>query len=146
VSAPKHGKFSLQSQLGLLKLLNPGGSGYIRKGRLDWFWVARPTPISREYKLRLQLARSGYPTVVVEYPNLDELAMGRAIPHVYNQKAGRLCLYLPGTGEWRPDKALSNTIIPWASLWLFFFEEWMFSGEWRGGGIHPQTEAEKKEE
>jgi hypothetical protein len=27
--------------------------------------------------------------------------------------------------------------LPWAAIWLFYFEEWLASGEWKGGGEHP---------
>jgi hypothetical protein len=30
---------------------------------------------------------------------------------------------------------LSETIIPWLSLWLTFYEMWRVTGEWDGGGI-----------
>ena len=34
---------------------------------------------------------------------------------------------------------LDQTIVPWAILWLFYFEEWLISNEWKGGGLHPET-------
>jgi hypothetical protein len=42
--------------------------------------------------------------------------------------------------EWRPQLQLSDTILPWASLWLFYFEQWLFSGKWEGGGAHPNED------
>ena len=33
---------------------------------------------------------------------------------------------------------LDQTIVPWAILWLFYFEEWLSSNEWKGGGMHPE--------
>jgi hypothetical protein len=33
---------------------------------------------------------------------------------------------------------LDQTIVPWAALWLFFFEEWLATDEWKGGGVHPE--------
>ena len=27
--------------------------------------------------------------------------------------------------------------MPWAALWLFYFEEWLGSDDWKGGGEHP---------
>jgi hypothetical protein len=27
--------------------------------------------------------------------------------------------------------------VPWTALWLFYFEEWLVSNEWKGGGEHP---------
>ena len=52
----------------------------------------------------------------------------------------RLCLYLPGTGEWTSDKPIALTIVPWTSLWLYFYEVWRATGEWLGGGIEPDVE------
>ena len=53
------------------------------------------------------------------------------------QHPPRLCLYLPGKGEWTPAMRLDQTMVPWAILWLFYFEEWLGSNEWKGGGLHP---------
>ena len=32
---------------------------------------------------------------------------------------------------------IAETIIPWASEWLLHYEIWLATGEWQGGGIHP---------
>jgi hypothetical protein len=29
---------------------------------------------------------------------------------------------------------VDNTILPWISEWLFFYELWLFTGDWLGGG------------
>jgi hypothetical protein len=34
---------------------------------------------------------------------------------------------------------IDKTIVPWCYLWLFYFEDWLATGEWKGGGIHPET-------
>jgi hypothetical protein len=44
---------------------------------------------------------------------------------------------LPKAGEWNSSRFISETIVPWTSLWLFYFEEWLLSDEWKGGGVHP---------
>lgn len=37
---------------------------------------------------------------------------------------------------------LDHTVVPWTLLWLFYFEEWLESNDWKGGGVHPKdTEA-----
>lgn len=62
------------------------------------------------------------------------------IPHNYGYKNINgyryleLCLYYPG--EWNSRMLISDTIIPWASEWLYFYEIWLLSGVWTGGGIH----------
>jgi len=33
---------------------------------------------------------------------------------------------------------IAKTIIPWTSLWLYFFGDWLITGEWNGGGEHPK--------
>jgi hypothetical protein len=50
----------------------------------------------------------------------------------------RLCLFLPGSREWNGDDPIALTILPWASLWLYFYEVWHATGEWLGGGVHPE--------
>jgi len=37
----------------------------------------------------------------------------------------------------RQVKRLDLTIIPWTHLWLIYFEEWIVSDGWKGGGKHP---------
>lgn len=32
---------------------------------------------------------------------------------------------------------IDQTVVPWTALWLFYFEDWLASGEWKGGGQHP---------
>jgi hypothetical protein len=76
----------------------------------------------------------------VERPDLVELAEGRKLPHVYQQNPARLCLYLPGTGEWQPWMRIDQMIVPWTSLWLYFFEDWLATDEWKGGGKHPDED------
>jgi hypothetical protein len=39
---------------------------------------------------------------------------------------------------------IAYTILPWTSLWLYFYELWLVTGQWMGGGKHPSPE-EKKE-
>jgi hypothetical protein len=36
--------------------------------------------------------------------------------------------------EWRSDMTLATSIIPCVSLWLYYYEVWLVTGEWEGGG------------
>ena len=94
-------------------------------------------PLSRLYMLRIDYQQGDAPDVSVVDPDLVDLAGGRKLPHVYEQRPTRLCLYLPRTEEWTATMRLDQTIVPWSLLWLFFFEEWLTSDEWKGGGEHP---------
>jgi hypothetical protein len=95
------------------------------------------------YTLQIVYPQGRTPRVVVREPDLVALADGRRLPHVYEQQPPHLCLYLPGTGEWDNSMRISETIVPWAILWLFYFEEWLESDDWKGGGIHPKVPATK---
>ena len=108
-----------------------------RSGRLTWRFVTSPTAFSRRYRVRIEYRQGAVPSVFVEEPDLVDLAGGRRLPHVYTQKPPRLCLYLPGEGQWTSAMRLDQTVVPWSILWLFYFEEWLVSNEWKGGGVHP---------
>lgn len=75
------------------------------------------------------------PKVFVLKPELEADETG-LIPHTYPEK--RLCLYHPAKHEWSQQMYVAKTIIPWASLWLVYYEFWQMTGEWLGGGEHPR--------
>lgn len=133
-SAPR---LALPLQLLMLHRHFPSGDGTLRNGQLLWRQKVQPTPISREYQLRISYADRSVPKAAIEHPCLSALAEGREIPHLYRQDPAWLCLYRPAYREWTAEQALAKTVVPWASLWLFYFEDWLISNEWRGGGEHP---------
>lgn len=120
------------------------GAGSLRTGRLLWRFPATPSPLSRQYVARIEYALGHAPKVFIEAPDLVDLAAGRRLPHVYEQSPPRLCLYLPGTQEWHPALRLDQTIVPWTSLWLFYFEDWLVTDQWSGGGMHPDPTAPRR--
>ncbi len=133
-----------QQYFGLDNSLICRGHGKLHHGNLVWEFEARPTPLCRTYRVRIKyMERKGSPEVYIVDPDPSDLAKSRRIPHVYDQKPARLCLYLPGTGQWSPDLRLVDTIVPWTYLWLFYFEDWLVSDEWKGGGEHPSPEEKR---
>jgi hypothetical protein len=112
------------------------GTGQLTAVGLVWEYTDRPTPLSREYLLRIEYRRGDVPGVFVKEPDITALAGGRDIPHVYKDPL-RLCLYLPRSGEWNGTMRIDQTLVPWALVWLFYFEEWLTSDNWKGGGVHP---------
>jgi hypothetical protein len=114
------------------------GDGDVRGGDLTWLFEASPTPLSRNYRVCIKLTQGQSPRIVIEDPNLVELAGGRKLPHVYGEAPVSLCLYHPQRREWTPADRLDLTVVPWIYLWLFFFEEWLTSDDWKGGGEHPE--------
>lgn len=116
------------------------GKGYVKKDVLSWQGVIRPLPLSREYTIRIVYRPGTRPATFIVKPSFKDLADGRVVPHLYSQKKQKLCLFMPRYREWEPYQHISETIIPWTYLWLFYFEEWLFSNEWKGGGEHPKSE------
>jgi hypothetical protein len=111
-------------------------SSYIFTGRsgLVWKGRAQPTRASEHYQLRIAYTLGHYPETTVLAPKLqcrDE----KPVPHLY--KEGTLCLFNPNKDEWNSRQKLSETVLPWACLWLYFYEIWLATGEWKGGGDHP---------
>ena len=58
-------------------------------------------------------------------------------------KKVQICLYM--NSEFNSSKYLSNTIIPWAIEWLYYYELWLTTGKWLGGGRHPENCSKKKQ-
>lgn len=116
------------------------GHGQLSRGQLTWTWQAAPSALSRIYTLHVEFKESGTPKVFVDQPDLIALAEGRRLPHVYSESPTQLCLYLPSSGEWHGSLLIANTVVPWATLWLYFFEEWLVSDDWKGGGVHPNED------
>ncbi len=146
---PRQRGLSLAQQYARLSSspLTKAGCGRLAADQLVWEVPVRPSSLGREYRLRIKQPRSGAPRVTVESPDLAELAHGRAIPHVYTQTHPvRLCLWLPGSGEWTSECSLVDTVVQWAVLWLFYFEDWLAANDWAGGGVHfgVKDEGEKK--
>lgn len=113
------------------------GCGVLRVRRFTWRYAATPLPLSRVYDIRIEFEEGGTPETFVDGPDLQMLSGGRRIPHLYRQMPPKLCLYLPKAYEWQSWMRLDQTVVPWATLWLFYFEEWLGSDDWKGGGMHP---------
>lgn len=129
-----------QQYWGLQRSALSTGVGRLRRNQLRWEFAAQPTPLARTYRVRIDYEFGDTPLVHVVHPDLVDLAGGRRLPHVYRQKPPRLCLYLPRAGEWQPHMLLVDTIVPWSILWLFYFEDWLETNEWQGGGVHPASD------
>lgn len=116
----------------------------VKRGIREYSWYGnfQPTPITDIYKVRIHYHIDDTPDVKVLFPKLERRASGESIPHLYSRN--RLCLYKPGTGQWDTRMFLAETIVPWTSLWLYYYEMWHNTGEWLGGGEHPPEKLSAK--
>ena len=94
-----------------------------------------PTPLSDFYRLKIEYKEHYYPKVYVMFPKPLQLAEGsERLPHTYDTKRQQLCLFTPHYGDWNDSMLIANTIVHWAIEWLYYYENWVYTGKWLGGG------------
>ncbi len=96
----------------------------------------QPTARSERYLVEIKYHLTKQPRIRVLKPVLIVNYSGDKIPHTYSENI--LCLYQPKYNEFTGKKYISDTIIPWTSLWLYHYEVWHITNEWNGGGEHPE--------
>jgi hypothetical protein len=126
-----------------------------REGR-GAVWEGTLAPIQKRYRVRMSYTVpsavelfsivNAQPRVQVlgpvleRHPEFDE----GPVPHVYHNRRDValpfLCLFDPYSGEWSPDDLLADTTVHWAARYLYFYEGWLVTGKWLGGGRHPTAE------
>lgn len=143
----KYKNLSIQQQYSSLQIcpLSANGSGSLNHKYFFWEFTIQPTPLSKKYLVLLVFHIDNYsPDVFVIDNEVWEISKTKIIPHLYDYKAIRLCLYYPSYKDWDKTMTFCSTFVPWTYLWLYYYEEWLYSDDWKGGGIHP--ERNKKEE
>ena len=133
-------------QAGKIKNLFQGSVIPINPNKLVWKYSLIPSPLSNTYEIKLVYIKGQNPNVYVLNPKLALHPNATKLPHVYDTNKQWLCLYYRKAREWKSSMLLAETIIPWTCEWLFHYEVWLSTGEWHGGGIVHETEAEKQTE
>lgn len=117
---------SLAQQALGLRVCFPEAKIILAPTRLIWIGLIRPTPCSRDYRIKITYRYLCFPDVVAITPL--ESRPGENLPHTYGD--GSLCLH--ETHEWTPSMAIADTIVPWTSEWLAHYELWKVRGRWYG--------------
>ena len=88
--------------------------------------------MSATYSVRIEYRVGKRPRVFVESPKLRRRSPDERIEHTYGDDE-------PCIEDWdfRSNQQLALTVVPWLLLWLVFYESWLVTGEWQGGGRHP---------
>ena len=102
-------------------------------GRLTWTVELTPTPLSVTYTVRLEYQPGDRPVVTVVDPPLQRRD-GELLPHVF--EGDKLCLDYADFDDTK--HLIADVLIPWVSDWLYYYEAWLVTGDWLGGGIHPE--------
>lgn len=132
-------KRSISQQYLEIKSTFPEAKIKLKNHKLITNIVLKPTEISKSYSIEIIYFNSG--TCETWLKNVPNSIIKSNIPHIYetdyNNRKIKLCLYNPKKFEWANGEWISQTIIPWCIEWLFFFELWIATGTWCGGGDHP---------
>lgn len=134
----KHKNISLVIQSFLINQKYPESKCEIKKNQLIWQGKIKPTPLSREYNIKIICKENARPQVIL-YGNKIEGIDRKDFPHHFkidkDKQEVYLCLHLPK--EFNYSYFVCDTIILWTQEWLYFYEVWLSTGEWRGGGHTP---------
>lgn len=134
---PSRSRLSLREQVGRMEARHPQFSAKHWRGKhIEWVGRLSPNPACATYEVRITYNIGAYPKVFVLSPPL-QCSEDVPPPHMYKDKS--LCLFLPEAREWDSSMAIAETIVHWTSSWLYFYEVWLASGIWSGGGRHPET-------
>lgn len=128
-------RLSIAQQRARMHTLYPDFASTWERGLIRWTGDLQPTDASERYRIAVAYRLESTPKVRVLTPALRPREDGEPIPHRYPE--GHLCLYLTNSGEWTANDYIAETTVPWASLWLYYYEVWHATGEWLGGGVHP---------
>lgn len=93
----------------------------------------QPSELSRTYLVQLVYSDRRQPQVTV-LDNQMNAFDSPSPPHVYSRDAKgrhRLCLH---ADKWNRSWLIRDTVVPWTALWLLFYELWLATGDWHGGG------------
>lgn len=96
--------------------------------------------MSVRYTVQIRYQHRQRPKLTVLSPVL-ETRPDEPLPHVFS--GDELCLYY-GTEFFGAEHFIADTIVPWASEWLYFYETWMTTGVWLGSEApHPPGTAKE---
>ncbi len=133
----KQRDLTVGQQTYVMRVRCPGFQCALERSCVTWTGYVQPTEMSSKYLIRIWYALGRRPRVSVLNPQLRRRSLDEKIPHLF--PGNYLCLYHPRYGEWLATMFIAETIIPWAALWLYYYEVWHATGTWYGGGEHPRT-------
>jgi hypothetical protein len=107
---------------------------YSGKGNLlKWIGQVCPTDSSAVYLAEINyLVGVSRPKVLIKEP---DLILSNPLSDTHRFWDGSLCLHTHA--QWSADQMIADLIVPWIPLWLFYYEGWVVTGDWKGGGEHP---------
>jgi hypothetical protein len=126
-------------QMYVMARLFPVYQASLGKDRLSFTGDVAPFGCADTYRVRIDYEMRSRPSVWVLTPHLRSTGEGIKIPHTFSD--GSLCLHTPG--QWQSDMTIAEYIVPCIAQWLFYYEAWLATGEWLGGGAEHQRKIKK---
>lgn len=117
-------------QLGRMAATHPQFSGTLTRIGAIWTGTLQPAPLAETYTARINYTLHSRPSIWIVNPELRSFRPGEAIPHTFSN--GSVCLHRPE--DWTPMMLIADTIIPWLTVWLYHYEQYLALGKWSGGG------------
>lgn len=139
----KQKDLTLGQQMVRMTAICPRFRCFMKASHVTWTGSIQPTEMSIVYVTEIRYVLGLRPKVFVRDPPLRRRNGTEKIPHLFPDND--LCLYQPRYREWLATMFIADTIVPWAALWLYYYEVWHATGEWLGGGEHPQVRKWKGE-
>lgn len=126
----KSAALSFGQQIGRMSSLHPEFQASVSRNCVTWTGRIQPSPMSNAYAVDIEYTLQRRPKVHVIHPKLRGRGPEEDIPHTFSD--GSVCLHRHE--DWTPMMFISDTIVPWLTLWLFYYEVWLATGQWLGGG------------
>jgi len=131
----KSAALTFGQQIGRMSHIHSGFHARLTRNVASWTGELQPSGMSENYMVRIEYTLRRRPRIWVLSPPLRPRRPGQRIPHTFHD--GSVCLHLHQ--DWAPAMSIADTIIPWLTLWLYYYEVWQATGEWLGGGHEPRT-------
>lgn len=130
-------RVSLHHQQVSLRHYYQGRFRYTRIGATGiWDGSIRPIRGAPTYTIQIRYRVGRLPQVFVLHPPLADNA-----PHLWSDRS--LCLYWHAEWEWRSDRLLALSIVPWTADWLGYYELWKDTGRWLGPSSHDHNGSDR---
>lgn len=82
--------------------------------------------LTTNYEVEIKFNYPSVPRVYIVQPKI------LYDPKIHMYPDNSLCLYYPKDNSYKSSDLLYETIIPWTSEWLIFYELFKFKGKWLG--------------
>lgn len=124
-----------------MRLKHPQLKLHLKRQTAVWKGEWCPSELSDTYLIRVTYAYRRRPIIAILGPAL-RLAEGKLkLPHTYADGQHDICVH--EREEWNSKLLIADTIMPWISQWLRFYEYWAQTGSWEGKGTHPEANSHK---